>query len=215
MLVGSVLFVCKANVCRSPVMEFVFSTALNRSYSATVRSAGTKAAVGAQICPVGRTVLSSRDAGSEFAARHRPASLEVLALAAQDLILVASREERAVVAQQFPEHRVRMFTVREALELGDTPVTVQERDWLDGLGRRSAMKRYALLLDRRRGTVNLDAERGRFPWSKPRDRMDISDVHQRGSREHLSKITRLADVVDDLAAGAAARIDELTAPAIR
>lgn len=215
MLVGSVLFVCKANVCRSPVMEFAFSTALNRSYSVSVRSAGTKAVMGGQICPVARRVLSARDTGSDFAARHHPAALEAHLLAAQDLILVASREERAFVAQQFPEHRVRMFTVLEALGLGGTPVTAPERDWLDGLGRRSAMKRYALLLDRRRGTVNLDAEPGRFPWSKPRDRMDISDVHQRGDREHLSKITRLSAVVDDLAADAAARIEELTAPVLR
>lgn len=195
---GSVLFVCKANVCRSPVMSFVFSAAVRAHAPVEVQSAGTRASEGSPICDISRKVLASRRRGAGFADQHRSMSVSGELIRRQDLIFVASREERAAIALMIPEHRSRVFTVREALALSQEPLSPAEQRSLRQIGLAAPWTMCASLLNLRRGTVNLEPVPGRFPWSRSRDRMDIADAHQRGRHHHAAAIRRVADITEDL-----------------
>lgn len=212
---GSVLFVCKANVCRSPVMSFVFSTALSESHPVAVHSRGTKAVLDGQMCAIGRRVIGSKERADQFTARHRAAQVDAALVDSQDLILVASREERAFLARLCPARRQRVFTLREALELSRVPLTKADRSWLEGFSGHSSWALYSSLLDRRRGTVNLDATPARFPWSRRREQFDIPDAHQRGVREHTAVITGLVSTVNEFVARTVSLLDEVSATVVR
>lgn len=212
---GSVLYVCKANVCRSPLMAFLFESALAEAHPVAVRSAGTMAVAGGKICAVSARVLASRGGGADYASRHRSVPITASQVSTQDLVLVASREERALLATRFPAQRSRVFTLREGLALSRDPLTNTERSWMAGIGLRSPWTRYAALLDRRRGSIDLGDAPGRFPWSKPPELMDIPDAHQRGAREHVAGLNRLTAIMDDFGVRAGSLLDEIAEVAQR
>lgn len=204
---GKVLFVCKANICRSPVMSFVFSTSAGLSTPVEVSSAGTRAVEGSPICDVSRRAIASRRGGRAFAEQHRASIIDPQVIRSQDLILVASREERAAVAIMCPDVRPRVFTVREALALAEAPLTVSDRRSLSQADPGALWAACAALLDGRRGTVDLAPVPGRFPWSMSKDLLDVPDAHQSVRYRHVATVDRLVDVVEDVASALNRLID--------
>jgi protein-tyrosine phosphatase len=109
------LFVCHANLCRSPMAERFAQRALDDAFGATaarvcVSSAGTHAFVGAPMHQGSAQVL--RECGVDatgFASR----SLSAPILAGAGLVLAAGREQRAACVTMAPATVRRTFTIRQ------------------------------------------------------------------------------------------------------
>ncbi len=99
----SVLIVCIGNICRSPMAEAIFSSALPNF---TVASAGIGALVGQPADPMSKTLMQERgiDISSHVA---RQISQEMCRNA--DLILVMDRRQRGYVEDTYPFARGKVF----------------------------------------------------------------------------------------------------------
>jgi protein-tyrosine phosphatase len=108
----TLLFVCQANLCRSPMAERLARLRLERDAGSGVRvvSAGTRALEGSRMHPVAMQVLAERGADtSEFVSRQ--VTEKVLDRA--DLVLTATRHQRAVCVSMVPEMVGVTFTLRQ------------------------------------------------------------------------------------------------------
>lgn len=96
---GSILVVCTGNICRSPYIEARLAEELAGTHIA-VSSAGTQAVVGSDMDPQSRALLEARGvAVPAFTARQLTADL----IAGADLVIAATREHLAQVAQTHPK----------------------------------------------------------------------------------------------------------------
>ena len=160
----SVLFVCEQNVCRSPLMAAAFDGVLRAAglpgaddVEWVVGSAGTEAASGRPACRY--TVEIEPDASTHVSHRVDADDVE-----AAKLVIVASLEERSRIALLSARSRTKTFTLREALLLGESPVSA------------ASLAEYAAVLDSRRGTLDLRTRR--LPWGRAaRHPLDVVDVH--------------------------------------
>lgn len=109
---ASILFVCRANVCRSAVAEFAASERLTNT-GLRISSAGTDGVNGQKICERASDFVAERPNGREFAWHHRATRLTAAALARTALIVTATPRERSVVARLDPGARSRTFTMIE------------------------------------------------------------------------------------------------------
>ena len=112
---AGVLFVCHANICRSPMAERLARHALATHSGAAaspipVSSAGTHTRAGYQMHPDASRVLRELGADDEGFA-SRPLTADLVSAAA--LILTATRGQRAVCATLAPAAIRRVFTVRQ------------------------------------------------------------------------------------------------------
>ena len=96
-----VLYVCTANICRSPSAQAV----LKAGGVAEVRSAGSAAVHGAPCCS-----LAPLLAGVEH--RSQPLTPDLVRWA--DLVLMAAREHQSSVLALDPDARAKTFTIRQA-----------------------------------------------------------------------------------------------------
>jgi protein-tyrosine phosphatase len=104
------LFVCHANVCRSPIAERLARHELGENRGLAVASAGTHALPDEPMHPSAARVLRERGADPD-GFRTRQLSAELVASA--DLVLAASRRERSVCAALAPSAVGRAFTIRQ------------------------------------------------------------------------------------------------------
>jgi protein-tyrosine phosphatase len=108
----TLLFVCQANLCRSPMAERLARLRLARdgATGVEVRSAGTRALEGSPMHPVAMRVLAERGADPEdFASRRVTEKV----LDEADLVLTATRHQRAVCVSMAPEMVGSTFTMRQ------------------------------------------------------------------------------------------------------
>lgn len=113
-----ILFVCTGNICRSPTAE-----RLTRAYAdahlpdpslLAVKSAGTRAVYGSAMEPTAELVLRSLGGdGRDFVAQQ----LDTELVAAADVILTMTRQQRTHVLNRSPRALQRTFTLREAHSL--------------------------------------------------------------------------------------------------
>ncbi len=105
----SVLMVCTANMCRSPMMELLLRKNLDRAAGGnawSVRSAGVEAVPGRPMHPFTVEALAEYDiVEPEWRSRRLDAGL----LDWADLVLVADRDHRSAVAQLSPPAVRRTF----------------------------------------------------------------------------------------------------------
>jgi protein-tyrosine phosphatase len=114
-----VLFVCTANVCRSPMAELLLRHALLQSREAgagrwALASAGTRAPVGRAIDERARKVLAERGVDVGRGAARQLLSSHV---SAANLVLTAAREHRSEVVRLQPDALRRTFTIRQFARL--------------------------------------------------------------------------------------------------
>ena len=132
----SVLIVCRANVCRSPLAAHLmerYATAAGLGDVIAVRAAGTDVVTEVTSCREADEWVGVKDG-------HRATRLSVAHLGAADLILAADRENRSACAMLDPACRTRLFTLRQAAHLagavaaGPPPVSDPARRllWLVG-----------------------------------------------------------------------------------
>ena len=122
----SILFVCSANQCRSPMAEALFKSILDEAGVLSnwqVASAGTWAHEGIRATDLARQVMRERDLDIE-GHRSQPASIELLA--ESDLVLVMEERHREHLQRDFPlvGDRVYLFSEIAGRETDiDDPVT--------------------------------------------------------------------------------------------
>jgi protein-tyrosine phosphatase len=180
-----ILTVCTANVCRSPLAEFVLREALDDLpgfESVLVESAGAGSARADAVCT---RVAGRRDTEQwrDLAAAHRPRTLTKALVSRSQLILTASRSARAAVARIAPDARSRTFTMRETLWLAE--------DYRPdpALAGRDAVLALAAYLDRQRGLRPSPVARPKRLWgSAPADPFDIRDGHNIDERAHAATL---------------------------
>lgn len=108
-----VLFVCHANLCRSPMAERLANRMLAdrigvRGSRLVVSSVGTHARAGEPMHPAAAQVLRERGA---YADRFESRLLTPPILAKPDLVLTATREQRAACLRMVPAAAHRTFTL--------------------------------------------------------------------------------------------------------
>jgi protein-tyrosine phosphatase len=110
-----VLFVCHANLCRSPMAERLANRAFAdrigvRGSRLAVSSAGTHARPGRPMHPATAHVLSERGA---YPGQFESRLLTPPILARPDLVLTATREQRAACLRMVPGAARHTFTLRQ------------------------------------------------------------------------------------------------------
>ena len=193
-MANQLLFVCAANVCRSPLMEITFndSEALGIDHSQwEVMSRGTSVVRENPMCELAAS-LSGRVARES----HVSQQLTESELGAQDLIIVASREERAHLARLLPSIRTRTFTLKEAVQLGAAMMEAREVERSRVIEGERAAAGYAALLNHRRGrTAAPHRPSIRAPWVQAADPHDIPDVHHGSPKNHANTLVQLRSLV--------------------
>jgi low molecular weight protein-tyrosine phosphatase len=110
-MTASVLFVCTANVCRSPMAEGLLRRRLGPEAGGQVTSAGTRA-VALPVSP--NAVLAASERGADIAGhRPRPISTEMLAGEGLDLVVTMTREHVREVVALDRTAWPRTFTLKE------------------------------------------------------------------------------------------------------
>lgn len=114
----NILFVCSANVCRSPLAATLMSDYLRKRDThaqIVVSSAGVHAARGAERCATSTAWLKKHD---HDVPPHRSRRAVRGVTQDADLVLVTDRGVRSALLQSDPLVRPRTFTIREAVVLG-------------------------------------------------------------------------------------------------
>lgn len=187
------MFVCAANVCRSPLMAYSFAEAARAHATTwTVSSGGVSAKEPLAICEIAAGILSEHGVGDEVIASHRALRVVPDHLDRQDLIITASKDERAIVAMMRPALRSRTFTLNEAVALGSVaPIESElESSSAAAAGDAGRLAHYAGVLHLRRGTMLVPppvAPSRRRRRVEP-DPHDIPDVHHRRRRPHTATL---------------------------
>ncbi|HET9648144.1 MAG TPA: hypothetical protein VFP34_07910 [Microlunatus sp.] len=130
----TILCVCTANICRSPVAASLLSELLGPEIR--VRSAGTYARPGAAMAePMARRLRARSVRSADFAARR----LTAADLASSDLVLGMTKGHRAEIVEVLPAAVRRTFTLKEFARLANALLT---GDVADG----SAAERLAAMV---------------------------------------------------------------------
>ena len=112
-----VLMVCTANLCRSPMAQYLFMQAAEQRSAAgrlEVSSAGTQAAIGVALHPLAAAALSEKSVPHEH---FRSRQLTSGVIGAADLILTATADHRRQVAELVPSAVRRTFTLLQFARL--------------------------------------------------------------------------------------------------
>lgn len=105
----SVLVVCTANQCRSPMAEFLFRTALyERGLGWQVSSAGTSALPGLDMHPHARKLLERR--GTEIGEWYTT-PVDKHGLASADLVLTMTRQQRSLLTHIYRTPRTKIIPI--------------------------------------------------------------------------------------------------------
>lgn len=190
---SAIMFVCAANVCRSPLMEATFGAAGIRSSDPRwrVSSAGTRAIPDREACAVARSLAADDARVADVLLSHRARQVSSGGLERFDLIIAASRVERGVLARLAPHLRPRIFTAREALSLVRYVVDTHD-------GERMDVADVAAELHAVRG-ADSTAEPTSPRWSRVRAEWpDLPDVHAVGARDHRRWLAFTSQIAADL-----------------
>ena len=193
----TLLFVCIANVCRSPTMQFMTAHHLDRlgiGSSWALASAGTAAHEGDAMCVTAAAALRRVPGGADFAAAHRAQPLDAALVDEADLIMVATHLERPLLARLSPSARSRTFTMVEAALLAEAAVRRPRLPWredepLGGLLANMQAARGSISLPERPALSQRLLRFAHAPES-----MDVRDVHSGtgGSHRHTLRDLRWA-----------------------
>ncbi len=125
-----ILFVCTANICRSPIAEHYLRKVIDRlgARAIEVRSTGTDAPIGAAADPMMARLAIEHglDLGS-----HRSRPIDLAELQASDEIIVMERRHRASLVARFPEVERKISLLRREdgnKDLAD-PIGGSEKDY--------------------------------------------------------------------------------------
>jgi protein-tyrosine phosphatase len=208
-MVQSLLIVCTANVCRSPLGQRTLEHALAGSPlgEVVVSSAGTRALEGEAMCPVSAEDLDPGD--EDYATGHRARQLTGDLVREADLVVTMEREQRSAAVQAAPGSQSKVFTLREIEAL---LAVLAERE-----GEPPAdLPALAKALHSVRGLAPLvPAEPAKKHWwSKPvdpADPMTIVDGHGQSREEHTASAAQVRATADRVGAAIVALVSRTPA----
>ncbi|WP_435749118.1 hypothetical protein [Microbacterium sp. PMB16] len=191
----SILVVCAANVCRSPLAELALRRGLGSGSTITVSSAGVRASAGDPICTLVAS-LHDDDDWTAQAKAHTAREVTAELIEQSTIVLAASREIRGELVRLAPRSRDWMFTIKEAAHLGaGFSSTASDR-----------VVEYVAHLDRARSRAVPLAAPGDIGSRVRRllggrtsvDPTSIADRH--GSRGHRETVTEVQTSIDTILA---------------
>jgi protein-tyrosine phosphatase len=174
-----ILFVCSANVCRSPLAETVARRSVGEDHATEIEfaSAGVRARTDSEPCPVSARWRTPRRRQLP-AHTSRPVTPDLARSA--DLIVAMDRETTGQLLTLSPGLRPRTFTLLEVVTLigvVERPASATERPGNSPGG--NGLHWLAHELDSARGLVPvLRQEGGRPRWRAQLSPFDIPDVHR-------------------------------------
>lgn len=193
MIPETILVICSANVCRSPLAERILTARIGTEGDVVVESAGARARDGAPVCSLALESLRMRGVNGEPTETTSRRVTDAM-LRGAALILVADHQVSNDVIALEPSARDRTHTLREAAHRGRGFSSTAE-----GRGR---VAEFAAFLDRARLTAPpMPASRR---WRPRRaaapDPADIADRHGGGSRGHARTVQEVISVTEEIAA---------------
>ncbi|RPI81174.1 MAG: low molecular weight protein arginine phosphatase [Chloroflexi bacterium] len=109
----SILFVCTANICRSPIASALFRATISKEVDASdwvIDSAGTWAVEGKPAAEYSQAVVKAL--GQDLST-HRSKSITMEMLRSYDLVLVMEAFHKEALAAEFPEYKGKIFQLSE------------------------------------------------------------------------------------------------------
>jgi protein-tyrosine-phosphatase len=197
-MTNTLLTICSANICRSPLAVAVLDYAFmvhGLQHRITLRSRGMDVVQGQRFCELALQVARSNGIWTKLAEGHRATALEPGALYDADLILAADRRVRSRVIKLDPRAGERTFTFREAAALARL-VAVDDHD------RPHDLSGFAAALNDNRGLTDLPAlERpSSLPWHRLKlHAYDVPDAHLDPHISHRVVYRTLVPAVQELA----------------
>jgi protein-tyrosine phosphatase len=191
-----VLFVCAANICRSPGAAALLSARWADPVSAgavEVRSAGLRAENGTPSCATMSSLIGNQLPERDALAAHRSVRLSADDLRWADLVLTAERGQRSEIISLDPSRRGMTFTMNEAARLS--------AHW-EGAAAASGPELVAQLNDLRGQTAPPTDEVARRGWRSRQVHQhpdDILDSHVWEDVAHRVTAKAITDAVGRLA----------------
>jgi protein-tyrosine phosphatase len=197
---ATLLVVCTANVCRSPLAQRV----LQRELSAAgwlgevgVTSAGTRAEEGWAMCSVSATEFSDAAEDAAFASAHRSHLLSKEAVQQAGLVIAMEREQRSLIAQLAPGSQGKVYTLREVESLAGV---LAER----GIEPPADLPALAAALHSVRGFAPVPAQPPKRRWFQravdPEDALTIVDGHGLADDRHVAAVAAVHQTTERVAA---------------
>lgn len=198
---NGILFLCAENVCRSPLMSYQLRYLARDSRWADswrVSSAGVRVRQTNEMCEVARATVDTDAELSQRIALHESRGMSTSMLRDADLIITASRAERAAAARMSPDVRVRAFTLKEAVSLSS----------LRALPSASRLADVSAELNSRRGlaVVADDATTGRWPRRHVHP-LDVPDDHGARAGRHVATLRSVKQLIGELYAAVESAMD--------
>lgn len=183
-----VLFVCTANICRSPYAQAALQAALGPGSEFVVASAGVRAewlqTTGADACD---EMPYGRDLGDgvlvTHVADHSSTQLDADKIHAADIVIAFEGKHRAAILDLVPRAQMKTYTARQVQRLARA---VASSVWPDSAPERT-------------GDVLRDLNAARS-WAPYADDDDVEDPHGGGVEAHEACADEIQEIVADLAA---------------
>jgi protein-tyrosine phosphatase len=195
----TLLAVCSANICRSPLGLAALDDAFlghGFHHRITLRSCGDNADPGSAVCGRALQVAHSHGLRTRLVDHLQATALDVAELAAAELILTADRRVRSSVVKLDPRAAERTFTFREAAELARLVTADPTGD------RPRDLAGFAAALHDNRGLTDLPGmERSSGPpWRRLTVHAhDVPDAHLDRQVSHRAVYQALVPAVQELA----------------
>ncbi|MDP3894950.1 hypothetical protein [Nocardioides sp.] len=199
----TVLGVCAANICRSPLMAL----GLERSFlmrgfggDVVVRSAGVSAAADEIACAEVARLAKARGLPSLVLEKHRAAPLTDQLIDGADLILAADRSVRSEIVKRGRPHSIeRTFTLREAAQLAEA---VSHR--IEGRTIEERLRSLTMQMNHHRGFTDLPGVERVLTMTLPWRRLevhthDVPDAHGDVGAPHRLVFRLIIPTADRLA----------------
>ena len=112
----SVLFVCTANLCRSPMAEAILKSLVAQRGEAgrwQIQSAGTWTEPGRPVTPLAQQVMQRRNIDLSD---HRTRSIDADLLRTASVVLVMTRHHQEALQAEFPEAQHKVYLLSQLID---------------------------------------------------------------------------------------------------